>query len=327
MVKMSGMLRLFSSFSLFISPMMILSICLVFLGPTMSLTSDNLYGVWLGLELNLFAFIIMMNPEGFWIAEPCIKYFVVQVIGSSFVLISAMTLNFFYASYSLFLSLIGFFIKAGIFPFHSWVPSVVNSSDWLVSGMVLTWQKLVPFIFVGFMSNYYILFVALVAMGILGGVGGLNQHSVRSMSAYSSFVHSSWMLASFMSSLITFLFYFLFYCVSLYIFFYGCCKVGKSYAKNKTVSFLGCLGILMLSGIPPMSGFFPKVVVFLSVDSLVVLWCVISSFISLKYYLSYFYLMLISSYNKDSFYNFSWFHFFFIVFFNLISFVYLLTII
>ena len=44
---------------------MVLSIFIVISGPLLSVTSINLFGVWLGLEVNLFAFLIIINFDGY----------------------------------------------------------------------------------------------------------------------------------------------------------------------------------------------------------------------------------------------------------------------
>ena len=49
----------------FFSPIIVLSIFIVISGPLLSVTSMNLFGVWLGLEVNLFAFLIIINFDGY----------------------------------------------------------------------------------------------------------------------------------------------------------------------------------------------------------------------------------------------------------------------
>lgn len=56
---------------------------------------------------------------------------------------------------------------------------------------MLTWQKVAPLVFLSIVIPYEGVIIFIVAMAGIGGVGGLNQNSVRVIRAYSSFVHTS----------------------------------------------------------------------------------------------------------------------------------------
>lgn len=283
------------------SPIIILSISIVILGTLIRLRRINWVGVWVGMEINLFGFLIFMNPDGLCIPEPCIKYFVVQSRGSMLLIIGFLTLDFFYSIVSIILIISGVLVKSGVFPFHSWVPLVIKNCTWLRGGIVLTWQKLAPLVLIGVITPNFMIGAIVFFMAIIGGVGGLNQLSVRLIIAYSSFVHTSWIVCSLSSSFLAFFCYFIIYRVSVSLFFWCCAVINKHKVRRKVGRLTGRICLIMLRGVPPFLGFLGKIVVFLSVGSILVIPCILGSAISLKYYLRFFYRILMSR-QLDSYY-------------------------
>lgn len=273
---------------------------LVFRGPVLSLRRGGWAGFWLGIEINLFGFLVFINVEGKSVAEPLIKYFVVQRIGSALMIRGFLLNDFFLFSRLIWTSLLGVLLKGGFFPFHRWVPSVASSCKWVSSFIVLRWQKLVPLVFFFRLSSFSFYYMTLIGMRVVGGVGGLNQHSVRSMSAYSSFVHTAWIIAAILVSAPVFFVYFLFYCISLAILFSSCGKFGKDSLKIKRNSLIRVLSLIIIRGLPPFAGFVGKVLVFLIRDFYVVIFCILGSLVRIKYYLSFMYgIILRGSQVKD----------------------------
>lgn len=259
--------------------------------------------IWVGLELNLFSFLILMNSNGKFRLEPLIKYFVTQRVGSIIIIIgfifsSTELISFFY----LFI-LLGVFIKAGFFPFHSWVPMVISQSRYTVSFLILRWQKLGPILMLLIFSHNYILYLSLFFIRFVGSIGGLNQNGVRSILAYSSFVHNSWIICALVRSFYIFIGYFFFYSVSLVFFIYSCKFFGKSKIKNLGISLLGAISLLMLIGVPPFLGFIGKFLVIITFPRFLVTFCILGSIIRLKFYVSFFYRFLVNSKTKY-FYSF-----------------------
>lgn len=273
-----------------ISPLMFVSFVLVILGRIVRIRSGSWLGIWLGIEVNLIGFILLINPEGICVVEPCIKYFIVQSLGSAFVLIGFICNESNVRVYwNYVLVWLGLLIKRGVFPFHRWVPSVVSSSSWFVRCMVLTWQKLAPLVFLGYFYEGVSLLLRIFIISLIGGVGGLNQHSVRGLMAYSSFVHTSWMLIALFSSFFIFIIYWLVYRISVFLVMWACAEKNKSYFKSGLRVVEVRLGIFILRGLPPFAGFLCKILVFLSVQNVALFFCILGSLIRLKFYLSFLY--------------------------------------
>nr|ACP04327.1 NADH dehydrogenase subunit 2 [Mytilus galloprovincialis] len=281
--------------SFVMSPMKLASLSVMLMGTFVSVGSEGLVGVWLGLELNLYGFLVVMNPDGHHNPEPCVKYFVVQSTGSILMLGGFLFLMEECVESGLIMSSLGVVLKSGIFPLHSWVPSIIKNSSWLASGLMLTWQKISPLVFLSMIMPSKMLWFAITLMASIGAVGGLNQNSVRVMSAYSSFVHTSWMLLGLMWSTVVFLGYFVVYSLSVGLFFYGCSLMNKVSMVGQFSSAASGMGLLMLMGMPPFLGFLVKVLVFLISESLLITVCIMGSVISLKFYMDFFYSMMTKS--------------------------------
>lgn len=259
------------------------------MGSIYRITSGGLIGAWLGLEVNLFCFICLMGRGRSSGVAACVKYFVIQCFGSSLFLFGMLWPGIKVGVVDLgreVFVLRGLFVKCGLFPFYSWVPSVVNSSDWLIRCMLLRWQKLAPYVLVGGLVGGVVLSVVVAAIRIVGGIGGLNQHSIRRILAYSSFVHSSWMLVGLSCSLSLFIFYFMVYSLLVSVFVVLLRKGGKVRLKTAGASISGVLGVVRLRGLPPFAGFIAKLVVFIGVNRVIVYFCIFGSLLALKYYLS-----------------------------------------
>lgn len=304
------------------SPFLMMSFFLCVVGNLLSIRRIRWLGLWLGMEINLFSFLVLTNPEGCRVIQPRIVYFVVQRIGS-IILLFGFIVNFYqFRSWGRFLIVLGLIMKRGVFPFHSWVPRVVGCARWIVGIIILTWQKLSPFVFFSFFPGSVILVFRLVLICVVGCLGGLSQNRVRIMLVYSSFVHNSWLLVSLISSFSSFIIYFFVYRVGLIMFFVRCLIRGKVMVNRYLMSVGGRLGLLILSGVPPFIGFFSKLIVVLVGPYFLLVVCILCSVIRLKFYITFFYRMVIRrrfikeeiSISKNFFIVFVGLNFFFMMF-------------
>lgn len=286
-----------------IRPLLIFCSILVFLGNLLRIRSNSWLGLWLGMEINLFGFLIIINPEGCCVAQCSVKYFVTQRVGSMLLLFGFFLTFRISNILGVVLIVCSLLIKAGVFPFHRWVPDVVMSSRWLIGCLILTWQKLAPFSFFSFFPNSFYLVVRLTIIVFIGCFGGLNQHSVRGIAVYSSFVHNSWMILSLLYSFSVFFIYYLVYSLSVVIFFISCWLSRKRNLIRYSISWLGMSSLLMLSGVPPFMGFFVKLIVVLSCPVLLLSSCLLGSIIRLKFYISFFYRIILNRSVSDFYPN------------------------
>ena len=215
----------------------------------------------------------------------------------------------------------GLFFKIALFPFHAWAPDVYQGSPTPVTAFMSTAGKLTPFILFLRIVGTDILtssttfihimeWLAVLTM-LFGNIMALRQDSIKRILAYSSIAHSGYiMLAVIALSLGSFqgmpaasvLFYFI---------AYGLMNIGAfafvhllEPTEHNIVTIDGLQGLsqkrpyivlalsiclLSLAGIPPTIGFFGKFYIFSTAlnAGLVwgTIWAVISSVISLYYYL------------------------------------------
>jgi len=111
------------------------------LGVLVVVTAPTFPMAWLGLELNLIAFLpwalgLESQKKG------AIAYFIAQRLGSLIVLISGLAARLMLCRQVLLLT--GLLLKIGLLPLHYWVPTVVHRLSGRGLFLLLRWQKLAP---------------------------------------------------------------------------------------------------------------------------------------------------------------------------------------
>lgn len=265
--------------------------------------------------------------------------------------------------FGLILSLIlissGLFFKLGLFPFHLWLPDVYEG----VSTKVTAFFSIVPkiaifavlfklyfFLFFDFFSYWqvWLVFFAFFSI-VIGSIGGLYQLRIKRLMAYSAISHVGFISLSLsiftFDSLVSFLFYLVAYVILSITFFVAFINLRKitDFSKIKKVtdirnffqinpifSLLFAFTFFSFAGIPPLLGFFSKLLVFFSLVSssfyLIGLFSVLLSGIS-----SFFYIRIIKNIflHVENFWIFfivpvffESYIFIFFVFFNIFFFLY-----
>nr|YP_009108162.1 NADH dehydrogenase subunit 2 [Panopea globosa]AIU56071.1 NADH dehydrogenase subunit 2 [Panopea globosa] len=303
-----------------VKPSSVVFMGMVLGGVLITIMSSGVLGVWVGLELNFFGFIPLLLGKSMSEGESCLKYFIIQVLGSGFfflgvlLVISKAMVSVVLSVWSgVFLLCVGLFLKLGIFPFHFWFPSVVSSSSWFNLFLLSTLQKVGPLWILSGLAlsvKFASVMSILVAMtSFVGAIGGLGQVYFRSLLAYSSLVHSGWMGVLCLVSGMNFLLYLLLYSAILGGFVlslwlsqvsYGYMLNSKAVAKESMVFWVSVY-FLSLGGLPPLLGSVLKLysILILSSNFLLVLGVLIfSSVISLFYYLGMFFGFSVSGSDK-----------------------------
>nr|YP_005089254.1 NADH dehydrogenase subunit 2 [Flustra foliacea]AEX16059.1 NADH dehydrogenase subunit 2 [Flustra foliacea] len=238
--------------------------CLALSSVFMVFSSNNWFILWVGLELPLLGFIPMFSLEKASM-EGMAKYFLVQAMGSSMFL--AFSLSVFADYMNCIFMIFGMLIKLGLFPFFQWVPSVMSSLTWVGCLFLLTIQKLGPLGLVVLCSSgpetMMIILVSGTMSMLAGGMLGFNQVLMKPLMAYSSVVHTGWILnSSLLSHMLTGLYVLAYFCLSIMLFLV--------LSKNKMLSVvqrsdytknLWLVSVLLLgmTGLPPSPIFIPKV--------------------------------------------------------------------
>nr|ALO70331.1 NADH deshydrogenase subunit 2 [Atheta sp. 2 EF-2015] len=251
-----------------------LFLILLLLGSLISISSNSWMGMWLGLEVNLLAFIpLIQEKNNIYSSESSLKYFLTQALASVILLFTLifMSKNFLIMKNIENSMMIIFnsalLTKMGMAPFHFWFPEVIEGLNWLNCLILLTWQKITPMVLIMYNMNFHYFFMIIIIYSMLiSGIMGINQISLRKILAYSSINHMAWMIsAMFFSETIWFYYYIIYIILTLNIilmfkmmniFYYNQLLVSMN--NNFLMKFFFSMNFLSLGGLPPFLGFFPK---------------------------------------------------------------------
>nr|YP_010579350.1 NADH dehydrogenase subunit 2 [Charybdis annulata]UBD09515.1 NADH dehydrogenase subunit 2 [Charybdis annulata] len=294
----------------------LLFFCTLLTGTLLSISSTSWFGAWLGLELNLLSFIPMISTKLCpFLSEAAIKYFLVQALAST-ILIMSTSMHMHTPDFSYSLILISLMIKLGAAPLHFWFPQVIEGLSWPQAFILLTVQKVAPMFLISYLTFTPALTLMIISMALLssviGATGGLNVMKLRKLMAFSSINHMSWMLIAMSLNDMMWLVYFLFYCftsgsviILLYsTHTYSISQILNPNNKSTILSLLIPMNLLSLGGLPPFLGFIPKWIMIQLFSSktmiFILLVLLISSLITLYFYLRLFIPMILLSFSSLS---------------------------
>ena len=283
--------------------------------------SPNWLTAWIILEINILRFIPLItatktNQE----TEAATKYFLAQALGSLILLLgSSIIYQPGIAKPILWLLLLALLIKLGAAPCHFWYPSVIASLSWESCLILSTWQKLAPLILINGLPSYdgeiinhtYINVLLLIAVinTTIGGVIGINQTHLRSLLAYSSIGHMGWIISGLAINITCLtLAYFTIYSLLVVPIFILLIIVNSKtihrlhniFKTRVLITLIFTVLIISLAGLPPLRGFFPKILIIwwlANTNHVAVLLILAGSYINLYYYLNIRIATIISSYN------------------------------
>nr|AFP16872.1 NADH dehydrogenase subunit 2 [Phalacridae sp. BMNH 840198] len=252
------------------------------LGSLIAISSYSWLSMWFGLEINLLSIIPLFNSvKNYFPAEAALKYFITQSMASTIILFSI--LNLFNQMEMLTINTLtnqmmlnsAILTKMGAAPFHFWFPEIMEGLNWSNNLILLTWQKLAPFIIISYNITFssFFLFIILNST-FIGGIMGMNQISLRKILTFSSINHIGWMLSSMIISNSLWFMYFLIYTLISIIIILNFKKINSFFIyqlfnfsnQNKNINLLFLLTFFSLGGLPPFLGFLPK---WISVNGLI----------------------------------------------------------
>lgn len=286
------------SYTPFISIMIIILITRTLL----TATAPNWLTAWVILEINILRFIpIILQSKSNQETEAAIKYFLSQALGSILLLLGSSILiraliNKRVAAIILITSLL---LKLGAAPCHLWFPSVITSLSWINCFLLSTWQKIAPLILLSFsyIAGSIPKQTALIAVRgtTIGGIIGLNQTNLRTILAYSSIRHLGWIIILSNTPTICITYLVLYFVTVTPIFLlitYSNIKTTtqiNTNQKTKSTYLILLVLICSLAGIPPLTGFIPKLIAIYTLiptHYIALLLILIGSFINLYFYLN-----------------------------------------
>nr|AVP81508.1 NADH dehydrogenase subunit 2 [Hylarana erythraea] len=288
------------------------------IGSTITLSAHHWLLAWLGLEMNTLAIIplITKTPHPRAI-EAATKYFLTQATASALLIFSSL-INVWQTGEWAIHALtdipantlsIALMTKLGLAPMHFWMPEVLQGSS-LPTGLILsTWQKIAPMALLFQMShliNINLMITLGLASILVGGWGGIAQTQLRKIMAFSSIGHLGWIIIILKFSPCLSIFNFLLYMIMTFAMFMALIMtqainmstICTSWHKNPVIATTTMLILLSLAGLPPLSGFAPKLFIMseLVKQNAILLTATIlsASLLALFFYLRLTYMMILT---------------------------------
>lgn len=295
----------------------------IFAGAMVVLLTNNLFILYLGLELQTFPIFILISKNRLWLksSEAGLKYFILGALSSGIFLLGVsllfskgLSINinefreygyndpFYMISWGMII--LPLFFKVGLAPLHFWIPDIYEGSKWETIGILGTISKIsvIYFIFQLIPINKLLILSAGASI-IIGVLGALNQTKLKRLIGYSGITHIGFLMILFYSITSQHLslsnFYIIVYMLTLVVLLLLIIKLNLS--KNSYIielqnrqrfqieNLMLIILIFSLAGIPPLSGFVSKWLVFVSLlDNnyiFICVICVLFSFLGAFYYL------------------------------------------
>nr|ADU55390.1 NADH dehydrogenase subunit 2 [Dosidicus gigas] len=298
-------------------PSNFLFILIMIMGTLFSLSSSHWLTMWMGLEINLMGFLPLMNIKGKTLeAEASMKYFIIQSMSSSILIISSVLMyNNTLSWYSMFtdstfslMIILSLVLKLGGAPLHFWMPSIAKQMSWSILFMMLTWQKLAPLLMLSLVnSNLMVVMLISMASTIVGSVMALNQTNIQLIMTYSSISHLGWMLSMItINSSLTMMYFFNYIMISMPLMNMLSMTLGNHLfmltQQTKMNNMIPISLILSLGGLPPLLGFMSKLVILISLIEMklmmLAMFMFVGTLISLYFYLNMSLMLMIKSYKN-----------------------------
>lgn len=264
----------------------------------LSLSSNNWFGSWIGLEINLVVFIPLIHSSiNYFSSESSMKYFVIQRIRSSIILLGVIIFSLkLFNNISIFILICRLLIKLGVAPFHMWLPGVIEGLTWFNCIILATWQKVAVLVLLRYLIINFIIIFSVILRLFVGSIGGINQRSIKKLIAYSSINNIAWIIIRITVSTFVWINYFFYYSFIISILIIIIHKIGFNYLNQFFFNFNLSLNkyfilliIFSLGGLPPLLGFLPKWIVIQSIifssNYFIVLIIIMTSLLTLFYYI------------------------------------------
>nr|AAG00703.2 NADH dehydrogenase subunit 2 [Calotes versicolor] len=248
----------------------------------MAAASNSWLLAWLSLELNTLTILpVISKPKHPRAIEAATKYFLTQTTASCLLLLAGTANAWLTGTWDItqmsnkFTSttmLFALTMKIGTVPTHFWLPEVLQGSTMLAALLISTWQKIAPMSLLFLISNNaqpHITLILGILSTIYGGWGGYNQTQLRKMMAYSSIANMGWTVMILTMdpnmSMINIFTYIITAAPMFLLMKASSTKTLKDmstlWATSPMTAALMALLLLSAAGLPPLTGFLPKLII------------------------------------------------------------------
>ena len=185
-----------------VAPAYLISIIITLARVFLGLFSSRIFIFWLRMELSVCSFCGVLSfiekRRGGIIA----KYFIIRAF-SGVVFLCGLLLDWSGAlregwedriiiGWIFFMCM---YVKLGLPPFHFWVVGVVWGCTWFSAALLLTLQKILPFLAIRTTVGFRGLLIPICLLSsVLARLGGLNHYEPYYLIAYASMITSNWLV-------------------------------------------------------------------------------------------------------------------------------------
>nr|YP_011018089.1 NADH dehydrogenase subunit 2 [Bhatia longiradiata]WQH58287.1 NADH dehydrogenase subunit 2 [Bhatia longiradiata] len=236
------------------------------IGVIMTICSNNWFSMWMGLEISLISFIPLMQTSKNLSSQSMIKYFIVQSVASTLMLLSVMIMLIGVSMMETLLLMLAMLIKVGSAPFHNWVMMIIETMNYYEMWIMLTIIKLPP-LTVMYQINSKMLMIPILLGMLISSISCLNQTSMRKTLGYSSIYNMSLMLLT-LNKFNVMIMYMIIYSMMLAMLTNLLSKLKISFInqvvfneKKSLMKIYIWINMLSMGGFPPLLGFFTKLFV------------------------------------------------------------------
>lgn len=243
------------------------------------ISSKSILFIWICLELNLILFISLNNKLNNFIVNSIFKYYVIQRISRSIILMSLIILkNNFNKSFIDTFTVLAIWIKLGFFPFNRWFFQISENISWILWLLLNTIQKLTPIWLVTLINiEAKYMYILIINNSLFRAIEIFNQNSLRWIINCSSLNHFSWMLLRIFSFKNLWEFYFITYTALIYNLINFIKKnnwnsiINFINNKNLKINLIFRVILFNFIGIPPFLNFLFKIIIILNSHSVTIL--------------------------------------------------------
>nr|ADL70923.1 NADH dehydrogenase subunit 2 [Heteronotia binoei] len=237
---------------------------------------------WLGLELNTLSILpIIMRSNHPRTTEAATKYFLIQTTAATLILLASTMNAWQTGSWNIMqpssptittITTTAIMMKLAIAPAHLWYPEILQGTTMATALIISTWQKIAPltllYLLINHLSTNTVLLLGLLS-ALLGGWTGLNQTQTRKIMAFSSIFHMGWLLTALcLNPSLTTLTMITYLTMTTTMFLSlttssskTLLDLGTSWTHSPILLTTTMLTLLSLAGLPPLTGFMPKLLI------------------------------------------------------------------
>nr|ADV76259.1 NADH dehydrogenase subunit 2 [Nactus eboracensis] len=247
-----------------------------------TMASNHWLLAWLALELNTLSIlpIIMRHPHP-RTTEATTKYFLTQTTAAALILFATSNNAWQTGHWSIMqttstltatIITVAIMLKLALAPTHFWYPEVLQGTTLPTALAISTWQKLAPLTLLIMLINHLptnILLLTGVLSTLTGAWMGLNQTQMRKILAFSSIAHMGWLIIALtLNPTLTTLTIMVYLIMTISLFTSLITTTSKtlldistSWPQSPTLLALTLLTLMSLGGLPPLTGFMPKLLI------------------------------------------------------------------